>query len=138
MKSILDPIQTFQSSILRNFLDAVCYLCDRDMSDGDTTTAAALEQKDEKVVIWLAASGGVKEITCELLARILDLSWFQIKKGEPAVSKKLLAMAVIHSMPRLKKYEKLAEGELRACTKEIAKSDGMAAHDIFNGYILIG
>ena len=131
-------VQVFHASVLRNFLDAICYICDRDKGDANTTTAAALEQRDGKVIVRLAASGGIKEITCDLLTRILDLCLSQIKAGEPAVSKKLLAMAIVHSMPRLKKYEKLAEAELRACSKEIYKSDGTRALIVLDDDLLIG
>ena len=124
-----------QPSLLRNFLDAVCYICDRDKGDGHTTTAAALEQRGEQVVIVLAADGGVKEITCDLLTRILDLCFIQVKAGEPAVTKKILAMVIVHSMPRLKKYEKLTEAQLRACSKEISKSAGMASPKVLGKYL---
>lgn len=122
-----DVVEEGSSCILRNFLDAISYMCDREKG-GDTTTAAALQEDGGAVVIWLAANRGMKPPTCDFLKHLLVEAFDNPEQSFQPCQDPLVDEVVQHNLPRLKKYVRLAEKEVRKCMEEIEHSEGKRIH----------
>ncbi|KAF9870192.1 hypothetical protein CkaCkLH20_12278 [Colletotrichum karsti] len=55
----------------RRFLKNLCFICDYDKG-GDSTTAIAVEERDDACIFWVSSNEGVRNNVTEFLRNILD------------------------------------------------------------------
>lgn len=103
---VSDAADLSQEDLLREFLNAVAYICDTDKG-GKTVSAAAIQETPSQFILWIASNADVREATQCRLREIFSMLQPQ-EPDKTAIMKTMVQLA--HG--RLKQYRKWAKDGL--------------------------
>ncbi|MCJ1294560.1 hypothetical protein MMC34_006118 [Xylographa carneopallida] len=107
--------------IRRDFIDAIAYACDYEKG-GDTVTAALLERRCDRIVIWLASNKGVKRGTEHKLDDLLRAAISDLSHNRGSPPEICLRKMVHMNVPRIRTYVKFANKDINKCIEILRKS----------------
>jgi len=106
------------TEIRRAFVNKLAYLCDF-KKGGDTSTAIALQDSSQSVVIHCAANDHVKPRVKDFIRETLELLITVDDTNHAKVEALIFKKAISLSRNRLRTYWKRADGMIRKCSKHL-------------------